>query len=221
MEREQTQGGRPSGHTQKALAPLRCAVEALRKPILIVGLNECHASYAGGLKQVLSSSGRDSPWRGKQDPRDAPSSLCRAIEISPQVSNEFFAGSGDQGKRLATCVRHCTIEPIVCATTYRHQRRIVMTQQSGGTCFKHIRVQRSVEGVENSPVVRVEYDGGPRNRRSRAAGAADLFKTVQHRRRNAELAALPPRYSVRMDPHRVSERSLREAEPLTKRLDAD
>ena len=87
------------------------------------------------------------------------------LETARQVIDELCGGGGNQRKRLACQVGNGTVEAVVGAATNRDQRRPLVAEQSDGAGFKYIRVQSSVESVQNPLMVRVEPDGGgPRDR---------------------------------------------------------
>ena len=82
------------------------------------------------------------------------------LETARQVIVELCAGGGNQRKRLARQVGNGTVEAVVGAATNRDQRRPLVAQQSDGAGFKYLRVQSSVESVQNRLMVWVERDGG-------------------------------------------------------------
>ena len=166
--------------------------------------------------------GGDSPRRDKQRAREVPSPEACSIETARQIIDEPCAGGDDQRERLASPTGDRAIEAVVSSPTNRDQRRPLLTEQSFGAVFKCLRIQSSVEGVQNRLVVRVEHDRrGPRYRRPRPMRVGNSFKPILHWRRHGEFAAFPTCDRVGRDLDGFGQLLLRESDTLTQRPDVD
>ena len=101
----------------------------------------------------------DSPRSGKQRAREVPSPEACPIETARQIVDEPCAGGDDERKRLACPTSERAIEAVVPSAANRDQRRPLVTEQGRGALFKCLRIQSSVEGIENRLVMRVQRDG--------------------------------------------------------------